>query len=112
MELTAKQVWEMVKDLPERDSVVEATGLVPTVGKTSGRCCLFTYAGKAVKTANALALIVDAAKREMGEDYKGSMVMRDTWTASVVLGGYEDAIDADTEAAAVLAAFKAWKEGR
>lgn len=113
MELTAEQVWEMVKDVYNRDTLYSTTGgLMAVVGESTGRCCWFNLRTTRAEPHEALALIVDAAKREMGTAWYGCQwsPFQKTWKAYTKTQDDWPGYEADTEAAAVLAAYKAWRE--
>jgi hypothetical protein len=58
----------------------------------------------------ALALITDAMKREMGGDWYGVSRPYSAPRWRAVVGGF--AVDGDTESEAVVKAYAAWKEGK
>lgn len=68
----------------------------------------------ALSQDEVVALIVDAMKREMGEDWNGcTPYMPNEWVAYYRRGN--DGVcsaEAPAEAEAVIAAYKAWKEGK
>jgi hypothetical protein len=112
-ELTAEAVWEMVADVPDIEAMLENIQVAVTGG------IRIWYLQGPDKTIDiephmALALITDAMKREMGEDWGGCMPIGvKNWRAYIEnevsdWPGY----DAPTEAEAVIAAYKAWKEGK
>lgn len=114
-ELTAEQVWEMVK---AHSPTIRELVYIGTAewGCHSG----WHISEEWIAPNHALALIVDAAKREMGEDWYGCERSQKKWKAYVYtkskdgdteIAGVEVVI-APTESAAVLAAYLAWKEGR
>lgn len=113
--MNAKQVYELVKDIPSIDE------WLPDV------CCLafdgshWIYGSleEPFSPAHALDLIVGACKREMGEDYRGCCRDAPTddckeWVCEFFYRNNPDdsnfSRDGDTEAAAVIAAWRAWKE--
>ena len=110
-ELTAEQVWEMVK---AHSPTIRELVYIGTAewGCHSG----WHISEEWIAPNHALALIVDAAKREMGEDWHGTMlvnVVGDTqyWDGDVFIKGTGIVNHpAPTESAAVLAAYLAWKE--
>lgn len=111
-ELTAEKVFEMVGDrlIPPLVEYVwpgQASRMVRPHGWYLG-------GRQPLPPAYALALIVDAAKREMGEDWHGcTPYMPNEWVAYYKRG--DDGVcsaEGHTEAQAVLAAWRAWKEGR
>lgn len=115
-ELTAEQVWETVNGLPISTGDLAYRSIAPW-GETSG----WHIRGEWMHPHEALALIVDACKREMGTGYLGcSKFMKkhngeEGWAAYYsenkcpCCGG---SAEGPTESEAVLAAYKAWKEGR
>lgn len=122
-ELTAEKVWEMVKgiDIPKLCDNVgcrrdDPDGPYETVREWS----IATDYDGTLSPYQALALIVDAAKREMGEVYRGVNRSRNEWgnqfwDCEFYRGDEYGSISSrqgDTEAQAVLAAYLAWKEGR
>ena len=119
-EITEEQVWEMVKG-------IDLNKIIPDVScrrddpdgphETVREWSIATDYEATLSPKHALALIVDAAKREMGEDFQGATVSDVSHRNRRWVAFWHDGCDfteafAPTESAAVLAAYRAWKEGR
>lgn len=118
-ELTAEKVWDMVKEIYNRDTLYSATdGLFAVINETTGICRWFNLRSTRVEPREALALIVDACKRKMGEDWHGTMLVdvvdgKQYWAGHVYIKniGILD-YPGSTEYEAIIAAFLAWKDGK
>lgn len=115
--MNAKQVYELVDGcpLPERLEYVKE-GYSSQMVRPHG-----WYFGKyPIPPAQALDLIVGACKREMGEHYRGCYRWMGSgqieWVCEFFYRNNPDdsnfSRDGDTEPAAVIAAWRAWKEAK
>lgn len=107
--MNAREVYELVKDVwePDRLEYVKE-GYASQMIRPHG-----WYFGKyPILPAQALDLIVGAMKREMGEAWYGCQwsQSQETWKAYIKERSDWPGYEADTEAEAVIAAWRAWKE--
>lgn len=111
--ITNEQIFDLIKDIPNLELFLDNRVIQWHNG-------YFTIQSRGIdyilRPEDVLAIVVDAAKREMGKDWFGCDAVMVDRQKKIWRAGFHKPqqryrqFEASTEAAAVLAAFKAWKE--
>jgi len=117
-ELTANDVWCLIRNaglVPGIDNILMAANLFAICGYDTGICQRFSYEGQTVRPEHALDLIVGEMKRSMSGTFAGTMLRRgewEAWTNTPIDNRFEVTKRYPSESEAVIAAYRAWKEGK